>query len=67
MYSYVPYCLFVLVCICMRLYASVYMCVCDKVCTCVCVSVLSPAWCVTLTAQNQHEIPQSFSADLSLA
>lgn len=27
----------------------------------------SSTCCVTLTAQNQHEIPQSFSADLSLA
>lgn len=36
-------------------------------CVRACVSEFSPAWCVTLTAQNQHEIPQLFSADLPLA
>lgn len=59
-------CYFLFVCTCNFCESvCVRTCVCDKVY--VCVSELSPAWCVTLTAQNQHEIPQLFSADHSLA
>lgn len=49
---------------------SVCLCLCVRSAlelVCVCESERSPVLCVTLTAQNQHEIPQSFSADLSLA
>lgn len=62
-YSYAASDLFPFVCSCGTVKVSV--CLCKGVCACV--PKRSPPWRVTLTAQNQHEIPQSFSADLSLA
>lgn len=61
--------LFLTVCLYLCIYVNLYKYTqaCFWQGVCVSVSELSPACCVTLTEENQHEIPQSCFADLSLA